>query len=167
MMGAPPQADGQSGVADGSLDLQKLLYGTASPSAEQHSTQQQRTRASVWRVLHPFIAFALGLYIYQVHVFKGTLIQRTMQNVEGDRPLNLFWLFATVELVLQSTRYLLERDLEQPGMLATVANVLPEPWKGRAKLLARHKGIWNTLVSDGLVVIWVLGATAWWQGGEG
>ena len=146
--------------------LEKLLLRNMQSSEQQaFSTPQPTKDTIIWKALHPVLAFALGLYIFYIYAFKGALQQRMIFPKGDNQLLSPFWLFAMIEFLLQSARYILEGVQDQPGMLTTVAQLLPERWAERLKLMARYNGVWNTLVSDALVVIWVLGVGAWWQSG--
>jgi hypothetical protein len=84
-------------------------------------------------------------------------------GLKNDR-VTVFSLFASVELALQSARYLLaDRSAEAAGMVATIAGILPEPWGSRLRLANQYLGIWTTFVGDAMVVIFVLGVGAWWS----
>ncbi|CAJ0830298.1 14194_t:CDS:10 [Entrophospora sp. SA101] len=70
----------------------------------------------------------------------------------------LFWYFITAELILQSTRLLLQRD--QPLQGSTLGNLaanLPEPFPDIIKILLKHRLIWNSLWEDICVLIFIVG----------
>ena len=147
------------------------LIGKGSAAGTQVSTQKAASiQDRVWKLLHACFAFTLAIYVI---VFSPTLsLQPTAQatretgssRVEG---INLFWAFATAELVLQSTRYFLERgrtSSEIGGTLGIVSNALPSPWAGYLRLIARYSGIWSTVMEDAYVLIFVIGMVSWWRG---
>jgi hypothetical protein len=75
-------------------------------------------------------------------------------------------MFATFEVVLQSSRFFIERgQLQGSGILSTVGGMLPEPYSGYVRLIGRYSVIYSTVVSDAMVVVFVLGAASWWRGG--
>jgi hypothetical protein len=78
----------------------------------------------------------------------------------------MFWMFAGAELVLQGSRMVLERGegREMGGWVGMVEGMLPEPWRGWVRLGMRYRGIWGTVVEDGMVVVWVVGCVGWWRG---
>jgi hypothetical protein len=79
---------------------------------------------------------------------------------------NFFYLFATFEVVLQSSRYVIERgQLQGSGMLSSIGQILPEPYAGYVRVVGRYSVIYSTVVSDAMVVVFVLGAASWWNGG--
>ncbi|GAB7349210.1 hypothetical protein MBLNU459_g8136t1 [Dothideomycetes sp. NU459] len=139
----------------------------------QRQTQQQQQgattgAANLWRIVHAVFALGLALYIALTSTFNGSKLARA-QSVDGDgtQGPRLFYLFATVELVLQSSRYFLEKgQLQGAGWLATIANsgVVPEPWAGYVRVFGRYSVIWQTVVGDAVTIVFVLGALAWWRG---
>lgn len=139
-------------------------------------TQPAATSTYIWKILHAVFAFTLAFYILYTHPFSGSLAARMSPFASPANPLsmtsapsseqttNLFWVFATAQLLLQSTRFLMEKEQPTTGMLNTVAGFLPPPWGGRLKLAGRYSGIWTTLAADAMVVVFVLGVAAWWRG---
>ncbi len=88
-------------------------------------------------------------------------------------------MFATLELILQSTRFFMERG-RLPGssgggagsgargvgmVLSTVAQFLPPPYGEYVRVAIRYGIMASTVVADALVVVFVLGCVAWWRGG--
>ena len=138
------------------------------------------TSAYVWRILHALSALLLGVYLTTHATFSSTsrLIDPrstapppsspALGNTElpDHAPQNMFWIFATTELILQGSRYFLEqgRSQEQAGWLGMLGGMLPEPWKGWLRLAMRYSGIWSTLVEDSMVIVFVLGVVGWWRG---
>lgn len=151
--------------------------------------------ARIWRIVHALSAFLLGLYIVFATSFDGSKAQRHNSLVGGtssfdtksqdiaqqqqERVTNFFWVFATVELLLQSTRFFLDKGRLQgsgsgggggegedgPGSLAGMIDmVLPEPYREGLRLLRRYSTIISTVVGDAMVVVFVLGSVAWWKG---
>ncbi|MCJ1447696.1 MAG: hypothetical protein MMC23_008207 [Stictis urceolatum] len=133
-------------------------------------------RAYTWKILHALSAFSLAGYILLTYPFSGTLASRSLDTSrysltpEGaggaatGPAVGIFWLFATVQLVLQSSRFFLERGEGGEGMLGKVASFLPEVWGERVRVAGRYAGIWTTLVGDAMCVVFVLGVVAWWRG---
>lgn len=134
-------------------------------------SQPSTGTAYVWRIVHAISALVIAIYIALTTTFSGSKLARS-ENVFvqdssfglGSRP---FYIFATAELLLQSTRYFVEKgQLQGGGILATIANsgFVPEPWAGRVRTIGRYSTIYTTIVSDAMVVVFVLGAIAWWKG---
>ena len=79
----------------------------------------------------------------------------------------LFTLFITAELVLQGSRFFLEKgQLQGSGILATIANsgFVPEPYAQYIRTGGRWLGIAKSVASDAMVVVFVFGVLAWWSG---
>lgn len=79
----------------------------------------------------------------------------------------LFIIFTSSELVLQSTRYFLEKgQLQGGGPLATIANsgFIPEPYANYIRITGRYIGIAKTIFTDVMVIVFVMGCMAWWKG---
>lgn len=75
-------------------------------------------------------------------------------------------MFATYEVVLQTSRYFIERGrLQGSGVLSSIGQMLPEPYAGYVRVIGRYSVIYSTVVSDAMVVVFVLGAASWWRGG--
>lgn len=129
------------------------------------SVQEHYPHENLWKIIHGLFTLTLGIYITTMTSFSGSRLSRSTL-VEGERfGAQFFWVFATAELILQSSRFFLERGkAPQGGILATVAGFLPEPWKGYVGLVTRYSGIYTTIVNDAMAVIFVLGLVAWWQG---
>ena len=169
MMGAPPP--GASGAENASQpgalsrNLATMLGG-GSLSGDQ-SNQPPSTNAYIWKVAHTCFALALAVYILATFTFTGSLASRLRFASSSEAPPgSVFWVFLTAELGLQAARYLIEGTRQDVGMLGTLANFLPSPWKGRLLLVGRYSGILTVLVEDAMVVVWMLGVVAWWNRGS-
>ncbi|KAF2808935.1 uncharacterized protein BDZ99DRAFT_533159 [Mytilinidion resinicola] len=132
--------------------------------------------AHLWRIVHALFSLGLALYITVTTSFTGSKLARTQRvgsdswaDDEGASAATLthfFYAFATFEVVMQSSRYFLERGRLPPsGLLGGVAQILPEPYAGYVRVVGRYSVIWRTVVADAMVVVFVLGASAWWRGG--
>ncbi|KAL8951569.1 MAG: hypothetical protein Q9222_002454 [Ikaeria aurantiellina] len=172
MMGGTPGAGtgGQGGLPPGLAALMGAgeAEGPGTAGQGQHAGGGESTSRHLWTVIHAVFALALGIYITALTTFNGAQISRTgtglgdSQEGIGQR---LFWVFATAEVVLQSTRYFLELGSTSPsGWLGIMTQILPEPWKSYVGLTARYSGIWTTAMQDAMVVVFVLGSVAWWKG---
>ena len=183
-IGGGPGSEGDGGLPPG---LAAILNGGAG-GIDGFGQQQGASSAAVnsssyiWRMLHALYAMILGIYLVSHSSFVASSARLTASQstvsppasavsgvVEADQPaVNMFWIFATAELVLQGSRFYLDqgKDRVQGGWLQLVGGFLPEPWKGRARLVGQYSGIWNTLVEDGMVVVFMLGIMGWWKGLE-
>ena len=144
-------------------------------AAQAHSRQPKASNAvkndALWKVVHALIAFALAVYVTVTTLNRSGLSALETARAEGiiaaSPAVNVFWAFATVEMVLQSTRYFLEMGQTKTpagGMVGTLATILPPPWKGYLLLALRYRGIWSTIVDDGCVIIFVVGIMSWFHG---
>lgn len=128
----------------------------------------------LWKIIHAVFALGLGIYITAMSTFSGaksassgaTTITTTAAGVDADGEVRrFFWAFATAELVLQSTRFFLEKGrVSQSGWVGVLMGFLPEPYKGYLALGTRYGGIYTTVVQDAMAVLFVLGCVAWWKG---
>ena len=169
----PPGAEGRAGAEgmDGGLPpgLAAMLGG-GRPGMDGPQPQQVSTYAYLWRIIHALSALILGIYItFTSHALNGDISGGGITGAEHEGGINVFWVFATAELVLQSSRFFLENGggSQLGGWMGMVAGFLPEPWRGYITLAARYSGIWSTVVEDGMVVVFVVGAVAWWRGAVG
>lgn len=139
-------------------------------------TQSGNTTAYLWRIVHTLFALSLGLYVAFTTTYSGTRMERelssTFERAEGTGvvdvhtgSIHFFWIFATFELILQTTRFLAEKGrIEHGGMLGTISTLLPEPYRGYLAIGTRYSRIWTTISGDALVVVFVLGASSWIRG---
>ena len=150
--------------------LMQAMLGGGKMGKEQQAPPATGT-AYMWRIVHAIFACILATYIALTSTFNGTKIARsqsvyTEEAGYGLGP-RLFLIFCTSELLLQSSRYFAEKgQLQGNGMLATVANsgFVPEPWAGYIRIAGRYVGIGQTIMADALVIVFVFGMMAWWQG---
>ena len=185
-IGGDPGTEGDGGLPPG---LAAILNGGAGgvdvfgQQQQGSSSPAENSSSYIWRMLHALYAMILGFYLVSHSSFVASSARLTASQsaasppassmsdiVEADRPVvNMFWIFATAELVLQGSRFYFDqgRDLGQGGWLQLIGGFLPEPWKGRTRLVGQYSGIWNTLVEDGMVVVFMLGIMGWWKGLEG
>ena len=172
MPGMPGQSGGQPGdLPPGLANIFSAMSGGASasePSPEQSS-------AWLWRLVHALFSFGLAVYIVLRTPFTGSKLSRDFHGDNDDWAADaapadtfghFFYLFATFEIVLQTSRYYIERgQLQGGGILNTVGQLLPEPYAGYVRVVGRYSVIYSTVVSDAMVVVFVLGAVSWWRGG--
>lgn len=165
--GGPGGADGQE---DPMVKMMQAMMGMGGPGGPQQQQQQQQQAATssayVWRIVHAVFSFGLAAYVALTTTFDGSKLARSQSALEdGAVGKRLFYIFATVEVVLQSTRFFLEKGrLQQGGIMGTLSTVLPEPFAGYVRLAGRYSVIYSTVVADAMVVVFVLGVMAWWKG---
>jgi GET complex subunit GET2 len=122
--------------------------------------------AYLWRIVHAVFALGLGLYIALTTTFTGTKFERELSTLtkaagEGSAA-SFFYTFATVEVLLQTSRFFLEKGRVQQGeLLRMITDFLPEPWKGYLMLLTGYSRIWATASADAMVCVFVLGVCSW------
>ncbi|MCJ1303233.1 hypothetical protein MMC08_006041 [Hypocenomyce scalaris] len=162
--GMPPGgAAGEGGLPPG---LAAMLGGGPGGGAGMAAPLTEAPGAHWWKIAHAVFALMLGVYMTSMTTFSGSRLSRA-GFAEGDLGVRFFWVFATAELVLQSSRFFMERGrlASQGGVLGMIGGVLPEPYKGYVALIRRYSGIYTTVVEDAMVVVFVLGLKAWWKGG--
>lgn len=189
--GGFPGAEGQNGAEDPMLKiLQQMMGGMPPPGADGkpgfpgapglfNQGQQdvvQDSYAYVWRIIHAVFALGLGLYIALTTSFTGTKLERERsafahqfqsETETGLSPesVHFFWIFATAEILLQTSRFFLEKGRpQQSGAMGMIMGFLPEPWKGYLTLVSRYSRIWTTVSADAMACLFVLGVCAWLRG---
>jgi hypothetical protein len=134
--------------------------------------QPKNGSAYLWRIVHAVSALAIAVYIAFTTTFSGSKLARTpgdmfVQDANFGLGAKPFYIFGTAELVLQTSRYFVEKgQLQGGGILATIANsgFVPEPYAQLIRTVGRYSTIYTTIVSDAMVVVFVLGTVAWWKG---
>lgn len=175
LMGGMPGAEGPGGDGGGEGGLPPGLAammgagGMGMPGAGGAQAQED-TYGYLWKVVHAVFALILGIYVTATsHAFNGDVSRGGIAGTGHEGGVNVFWLFASAELLLQSSRFFLEKGSgsQLGGWVGVVGNMLPEPWRGYVRLAARYSGIWSTVVEDGMVVVFIFGCVAWWKGAVG
>jgi hypothetical protein len=133
MPGMPGQQGGApSDMPPGLANMFSAMGGgaAAEPAPEQSS-------AWIWRLVHSLFALLLAIYIVLQTPFTGSKLARysqhnddwAVQPTPAQNFARFFYLFATFEVVMQSSRYFIEKgQLQGSGMLSTVAGILPPPY---------------------------------------
>lgn len=168
-----------------SASLASAVAGGLSEGEEGSlAEEKQNDDGYLWKIVHAVFALGLGIYITAMTTFSGaksasssspsssSSLRATTTTTAAAADLDVggelrqfFWVFATVELVLQSTRFFLEKGrATQSGWVGVLMGVLPEPYKGYLALGTRYGGIYTTVVQDAMAVLFVLGCVAWWKG---
>ena len=160
---------GLPGAGGGSSPFANMMGGMGQPP--------QPTRpdpyTALWRLLHALVALGLGLYIAVLTPFTGTRSSRELSaeahlagadDEDMHRKSLFFWVFATAEAVLLTTRFFLDKSRAPPtGIVWTVVGFLPEPLGGWARTVLRYGQIFGTVRSDILACMFVLGVCHWWR----
>jgi len=161
MMQMLQQMMGGAGGGEGGLPpgLAAMLGGQ-----QQDQQPAQDKYGYLWRIVHALFALALGVYITAATTFSGSHFSRA-ESLDGEVGVRFFWVFATAELVLQSSRFFMEKGkAPQAGLLGGLGAMLPEPYGGYVRVVNRYSVIYTTVVADAMVVVFVLGCVAWWKG---
>jgi hypothetical protein len=156
-----------SGVNEGNQLPPGLADLFSAAQQDQQQTVPSSNTAALWRIAHAICSFALAVYVVITSSFTGSKVARSVPKVreEDGFASRLFLYFATVELVLQTSRYFVEKgQLPRSGLMGALSRLLPEPYAGYVRLIGRYSVIWTTLVADAMVVVFVLGVVAWWKG---
>lgn len=126
--------------------------------------------AYIWRIVHALFALGLGLYIALMTPFNGSRTAREGYTSGGDdagltlASVHFFWIFATAEVLLQTSRFFVEKGRVQQGtVMRMITGFLPEPYKGYLAMISRYSRIWTTVSADAMALVFVLGACAWWR----
>ncbi|KAF2800498.1 hypothetical protein K505DRAFT_412907 [Melanomma pulvis-pyrius CBS 109.77] len=166
--GGMPGQPGQPGdLPPGLANMFSAMQGGATePSPDQSS-------AWIWRLVHSICSLFLAIYIVLQTPFTGSKLSRaspgdqswTTESSPAETFQHFFYMFATYEVVLQTSRYFIERgQLQGSGFLSSIGQMLPEPYAGYVRVIGRYSVIYSTVVSDAMVVVFVLGAASWWRG---
>ena len=170
--GSSPQPGNMPEGMGGLAQLIQAMQGDSTPAPPASNLF-----ANIWTIIHAVFSLFLSLCILFQTPFTGSRSSRTADTKPASPDWTLhspdsaeafkhfFYLFATFEVVLQTTRFYVEKgQLQGSGMLSTISQFLPEPWAGWVRVVGRYAVIWNTVVADAMVVVFVLGAAAWWGG---
>lgn len=169
-----PGAQGPGGPQGAPGDMSedpmfKMMQQMMGGQMGQEQQQPPPSSAYAWRIVHALFAAVLALYVGLESSFTGSELARTNpQAFDGDGKSfaqRLFYIFATTELVLQSTRYFMEKgQLQGSGILSTLSSFLPQPYGNYVRVVGRYSVIYTTIMADAMVVVFVLGFLAWWKG---
>lgn len=176
LVGGMPGGENSEGLPPGlaaMLGAGGLAAGGMGGGAQK--SMQQDTYGYMWKIVHAVFALCLGVYVTATSTaFSGSIKRATpgavLEAVPDREGMNLFFVFATVELVLQSSRFFLEKGNnagQLGGWLGLAAGFLPEPYRGYLMLIGRYARIWGTVVEDAMVIVFVVGCVAWWKGAVG
>lgn len=189
MMGGAGLGGGANGASPfAGTGLEGLFAGAGGPEglqAQQAAAVTDRS-ANIWRLLHAAFALGLGLYIALSTTFTGTKTERdfsTIQTASGVKTENdfgefvvdggmaqsieqrkayFFYLFTSIETVLLTTRYFLDkRRTPSSGIISMLTNFLPGRLGTGVKHAMRYGEIFSTVRSDALVCVFVLGVCCW------
>ncbi|KAH7040459.1 uncharacterized protein B0I36DRAFT_10674 [Microdochium trichocladiopsis] len=150
--------------------------GGAGPAANSPFAQAQQAVAqkttNLWRILHAVFAIGLGLYVALSTTFTGTHAEREDGTIEstgffGARSVDetkayFFYLFTSIEAVLLTSRFFLDKDRAPPtGWAWTISGFLPGQVQSYLRQALQYGRILSTIRSDALVCVFVLGVCVW------
>lgn len=151
------------------------MPGMPGMPAQQQPPVRPDGYTSFFRLLHALLALSLGLYVTLLTPFSGTKTERehaalahaqlSAEDDANERHKRIFfWIFATGEAVLLTSRFFLDKGRQRPpGMLWTVIGFIPEPFKGYVTVALRYGQIFTTVRADILACMFVLGICSWWK----
>lgn len=146
--GMAPSNQGDLGMNDltSALGIPPLLSNMIFGGEASQQTPEEKNREKILKLLHTLFALVIGVYLV-------TLVSSAVTTYGVNPPppataQNPFVIFMTVELLLIGARVVLGKP--QQGTLGTLATGLQ---------------IFRTLVRDGSIAIFALGAASWWNGG--
>ena len=169
MMGDDPNGDPMAGLPPGLRNL----FNAAQQDDRQANPQLSSNTTNVWRIIHALVSFVLATYVVLTSSYTGSKTAREPVSIPGvvhdgsgeHVVQRLFIWFSSVEVVLQSSRYFIEKgQLPQSGVLGAVGAMLPEPYATYIRIIGRYSVIFSTIASDAMVIVFVLGVVAWWRG---
>ncbi|KAI3340275.1 hypothetical protein F4824DRAFT_497225 [Ustulina deusta] len=168
-------AGGMPGGADGSnpfagMGLESLLGGAGGPNPTQQGQQAEPNKATnLWRILHAIFALGLGIYVAFSTTFTGTKVERDTDDLQSTGVLGaqnleqarawFFYVFTSVEAVLLTSRYMMERGagFTPSGWTWTITGMLSDPIRGYARHALRYAQIFTTVRNDALFCVFVMG----------
>ncbi|KAI0014628.1 hypothetical protein F4780DRAFT_771857 [Xylariomycetidae sp. FL0641] len=141
--------------------------GGANPMQQAQQVAANKT-ANLWRILHAMFALGLGLCVALSTTFTGTKAEREHGSLEstgllGERSIEqtrayFFYVFTSVEALLLTTRYFLDKGQSAPsGWMWTASGFLPSPVKGYVQHALRYAQIFSTVRNDALLCVFVMG----------
>ncbi|KAH8677749.1 hypothetical protein BX600DRAFT_431077 [Xylariales sp. PMI_506] len=174
--GGNPFGAGPGGLGSG-------LFGGPEGMQQAQADAVTDSSANVWRIIHAVFALGLGLYIALTTTFTGTKMERDLGALSASSSstssdpsstpdpnnagleqarANFFYIFTSVEAVLLTTRFFLDKKRSPPsGIIWTVSGFLPGRLQTGVRTALRYGEILSTVRSDALVCVFVLGVCCW------
>ncbi|KAI0861445.1 hypothetical protein F4860DRAFT_171065 [Xylaria cubensis] len=167
--GMPGGAGGSNPFAGTGLEgLLGAAGGGPSPTQQGQQVEQNKT-VNLWRILHAIFALGLGIYVALSTTFTGTKVERDADDLQSTGLLGaqnldqarawFFYVFTSVETVLLTSRYMMERGggFTPSGWTWTISGMLPDPFKGYSRHALRYAQIFTTVRNDALFCVFVMG----------
>lgn len=164
---------GGTGFPPGSSPFPGMPAMSGMPGQPQPVAQGPSSYHTFWRLIHTIVALGLGLYVAFLTPFTGTKIERESAAMAHAQHLAVddenehnkrmfFWLFATSEAVLLTTRFFFDKGrAPPPGIMWTIVGFVPEPFKGYLSVVLRYGQYFTTVRTDILTCMFVLGVCSW------
>jgi hypothetical protein len=143
--GMAPPNQGDLGMNDmnSALGIPPLLSNMIFGGGASQQTPEDKNRERILKLLHTLFALVIGVYL--VTLLSSAVTTYGVNPPPPATAQNPFVIFITVELLLIGARMVLRKT--QQGTLATGLQ------------------IFRTLVRDGGIAVFALGAASWWNGG--
>ncbi|KAI1753655.1 hypothetical protein F4782DRAFT_64394 [Xylaria castorea] len=167
--GMPGGAGGSNPFAGAGLEgLLGAAGGGPSPMQQGQPVEQHKT-VNLWRILHAIFALGLGIYVALSTTFTGTKVERDADDLQSTGLLGaqnldqarawFFYVFTSVETVLLTSRYMMERGagFTPSGWTWTVSGMLPDPFRGYSRHALRYAQLFTTVRNDALFCVFVMG----------
>lgn len=164
--GDPFAAMMQQMLAGGGLNGGGNPFAQMAPGMQPIPAQPASKASSIWRILHALFALSLGLYVALSTPFRGTKEERELivADAVSEESKRFFWIFASVEAMLLTTRFFLDGGRYTPtGILGMVMGFLPPKTAGYIGTVMRYGQIFMTVRADLLVCVFVLGVATLWR----
>ncbi|KAK9434482.1 hypothetical protein V1505DRAFT_389639 [Lipomyces doorenjongii] len=144
--------------------------GATSPAGPNSTNTMSSNSANLmsdnsryWRSAHAVSIILLALFAVFKLDLNGSQISRLESLGSGNGV--VFWYFATTELLLQSSRFLIEKGRSPSKSIFTnVAPYIPAPYSSYLLLAARYTHIVANIITDFCLFVFLLGMNAWWHG---
>ncbi|KAK9457663.1 hypothetical protein V1511DRAFT_524083 [Dipodascopsis uninucleata] len=162
-----------SGDGDGMDPIAALLQGMAAQEGQSEQTSQQTAssnktsstnvqstpdNSNIWRITHAIVIIGLSLFAVQRYEFAGTEVDRTDS---GQNLAVIFRIFTALELLLQTSRFIIEKGRSPSKSIFTkIAAYLPPPYSSYLILAARYTHIITNVMSDFSLLVFILGLNA-------
>ncbi|KAG9292703.1 hypothetical protein G9A89_008291 [Geosiphon pyriformis] len=141
-----------------------LLIGSLGSNGK---SKQADSEARLWKLIHFVVMVLLGIYMIFLefkresgawHRFAYLNDQSPYSIINNDsiESQSLFWYFAVLELLLQSSRILLQQERTFHGSnIGKLVSRLPSPFSEVLIVLMRYRLIWNSLWEDITVLVFM------------
>ncbi|KAK7948344.1 uncharacterized protein PG986_009230 [Apiospora aurea] len=167
--GANPFAGtGMESLLGGLGGMGGMGAGAGDPNMQQAAHAVADKTANIWRIIHAVFALALGVYVALSTTFTGLKSERDMLALhDTDEDMRksasvFFYLFSSVEAILLTSRYFLDKHRSPPSGIAwTLVGFLPSPLSSTIRDALRYGQMFSTVRNDALVCVFVLGVCCW------